>query len=293
MLGRELVMAIENAGHTIVPLGGRSECDIADDVAVRAQLERVRPDALINAAAFTDVDGAETKYDEAKRVNGDGPGVLAGACRSFDCALIHYSTDYVFNGDGTTPYRTEDPVDPINAYGSSKLAGEQAIAQAGGRYAVLRTSWLLAAHGSNFLRTILRLAGERDTINVVDDQLGRPTSCPDLARMTVDLVEHILSHPEWTGRVLHAANDGQCSWYELAKMAVRYAGVACDVEPCGSDAFPRPARRPAYSVLDLSELTELIGPPRHWQPAVEALVDEILDCHTQSPTAAHTRKPAQ
>ncbi len=290
MLGREVVEAASAAGCTVVPLGGRAECDITDRHEVYSRLQSVQPDVLVNAAAMTDVDGAEEQYEVAEQLNGHGPGVLAEICRKINCTLIHFSTDYVFDGAGTKPYRTNDPVDPVNAYGRSKLAGERAIAATGGRYAVVRTSWLVAPHGSNFLRTILRLAAERESIQVVNDQVGRPTVCRDLAQMSVRLSQRIAVDSQWSGRILHAANDGHCSWYELAECIVDTAGLDCVVKPCGSDAFPRPARRPAYSVLDITELADLIGSPQHWRPAVEQTVRAALAAQTPQATTQPTRE---
>ncbi len=268
MLGRELAAALTRAG--VLALAGRADLDITDAEAVRRVLSSVRPRVVINAAGYTDVDGAEAEPELADQVNRAGPGNLSRACREIGALLVHYSTDYVFAGDAERPYCAGDTPHPINAYGQTKLAGENEVTESGCRHLLIRTSWLFASHGRNFVRTILDLALQRPTLDVVDDQFGRPTYAPDLAHMTIALLEH-----EAQG-TFHAANDGQCSWYELARAVSESAGLACDIRPCPTSAQPRAARRPAYTVLDLSATAAIIGQPRHWKEAVADCVERLM-----------------
>ncbi len=268
MLGRQLVVACRRHGHNAVALAGRSNLDITDGAAVLRRLDEQRPRVVINAAGYTDVDRAETEPEAADRANRAGPGHLAEACRRAGALLVHYSTDYVFDGRSATPYGVGDAPGPVNTYGRTKLAGEQAVAGSGCRHLLLRTSWLFAARGRNFVRTIIGAARRRPELSVVDDQLGRPTGAADLAEMTLDLVER------GAEGIFHVTNAGQSTWYELARATVERAGLACEVRPCPTAAAPRPAPRPSYSVLDYSATAGMIGEPRHWS---EALAECIGD----------------
>jgi dTDP-4-dehydrorhamnose reductase len=237
MLGRDVVAAAESAGHDVVALA-RRDLDIADAGAVRAVLEAARPDAVVNCAAWTDVDGAEADEDGATRVNGAGAGNVAAAAPF----IVHVSTDYVFDGFATQPYAEADATGPRSAYGRSKLAGELAVAEAGD-HAIVRSAWLFGAHGRNFVATMLKLAEDRDEVDVVADQIGCPTFTGHLAPALVEIAEQHL-----TG-VLHVAGGGRCSWHELAQAAFDEAGVGCTANPVTTAEFPRPAPRPAWSVL--------------------------------------------
>jgi dTDP-4-dehydrorhamnose reductase len=238
MLGRDLAKVAEGTFRT------RAELDLTDPAAVDAAVKG--HDTVINAAAWTDVDGAEADEAAATRVNGDAVRSLAEACRTHGARLIHLSTDYVFPGDGTAPYPEDAPTEPINAYGRGKLAGERAVLsvlpQSG---YVVRTAWLYGAHGRNFVTTMLRLAAERDTVEVVDDQLGQPTWSLALARQLV-----ALAGSGAPAGVYHGTAAGQTTWFGLARAV--FAGAGLDparVRPTSSDRYVRPARRPAYSVL--------------------------------------------
>ena len=236
MLGRDVVAAAESAGHDVVALA-RRDLDIADAGAVRAAVENARPDAVINCAAWTDVDGAEEHEQQATLINGTGPGNLA-AVAPF---LVHVSSDYVFDGTGAEPYTEGDPTGPLTAYGRSKLAGEHAVAAAGD-HAIVRSAWLFGP-GKNFVATMLRLAEDRDEVNVVADQIGCPTFTGHLAPALVEIAEKRLSG------ISHVAGGGQCSWHELAVATFEEAAVTCTVNPVTTAEFPRPAPRPAWSVL--------------------------------------------
>jgi len=277
MLGTELVRACERYGRPVEPFDSAEAFDITDAAAVVERLHGLAPRVVINAAAYTDVDGAETETAAADAVNRAGPANLARACAANGALLVHYSTDYVFNGRGDRPYPPDAPTDPVNAYGRTKLDGEQAIRRSGAADLILRTSWLYASHHKNFVRTIHRLASEGDELQVVDDQRGRPTNAADLAEATLKLID------VGARGTLHVTNDGECTWCDLAREIVALAGLDCDVQPCDSSAFPRPAARPAYSVLDLAATTNLIGPTRHWREALAECIARMTSATATTP----------
>jgi dTDP-4-dehydrorhamnose reductase len=244
MLGQDLVSAASAAGLECVALA-RADLDITDRKAVKAAVSSAEPDAVINCAAWTDVDGAETSFAAALAVNGDGAGNVARAATDAGAWTLHVSSDYVFDGTKREPYVESDPTGPLSAYGRSKLAGEQAVAREAVRsHTVVRSSWLFGAGGPCFPATILRLAAERDRLTVVDDQVGCPTFTGHLARASVELLRG--SPPLG---IVHAAGGGHCSWYELAKELVTLVDLDCEVEPGTTTDQGRPAARPAYSVL--------------------------------------------
>ena len=214
---------------------------------------------VINCAAWTNVDAAEKDEAAATEVNGRAVARLADACRRRGALLVHYSTDYVFDGRATTPYRTDHPRAPLNAYGRSKAVGEEALERSRAEHLLIRTSWLYAPWGNNFVRTISRLAHERPTLRVVNDQRGRPTSAEHLARATAALIT------AGARGTLHATDGGECTWFDFAAEIVRVGDSTCRVEPCTTAEFPRPAKRPAYSVLDLSAAEGMIGPMPPWR----------------------------
>lgn len=244
-----------------------SDLDITDADAV---LDAVRPgDVVLNCAAYTAVDAAETDEDAAAAVNATGPRILAEACARVGARLVHVSTDYVFPGDASTPYEVDDATGPRTAYGRTKLAGERAVLAADPTAVVVRTAWVYTGTGSDFVATMLRLQRERDTVSVVDDQVGSPTFAGDLAAGLLELA----MRPQVRG-VLHATNAGRATWFELARAV--FAGVGADperVRPCTTADFPRPAPRPAYSVLS-SAAWERAGltPLRPW---ADALADAL------------------
>ena len=272
MLGREVATACERRNLGARTFGGPHELDITDTSQVHSVLSEAPCSVVINAAGYTDVDGAESEPELADQVNRVGPANLARACHDIGAVLVHYSTDYVFDGRADRPYRTDDPPHPINAYGRSKLAGEREVV-AGSRHLLIRTSWLFAPHGRNFVRTILDRAARRGELTVVEDQVGRPTYAADLAEATLDLLQRGVEG------TVHAANGDQCSWFELAAAIVQLAGLPCTVRPCPTSDMPRPAPRPAYSVLDLSSSTAVIGEPRSWRDALARCLEQ-LGCRT-------------
>jgi dTDP-4-dehydrorhamnose reductase len=242
MLGRDVVAAANDGGHEVVALA-RADLDITDAAAVRAAVLDTRPDAVVNCAAWTDVDGAEAEEAAATAVNGDGAGHLAAAAAEAGAHLLHVSTDYVFDGEAREPYREDAPTAPASAYGRSKLAGERAVTAAGGAHAIVRTAWVFGPHGRNFVDTMRRLGADRDEVRVVDDQVGSPTYTGHLAAALVRAAEDRL-----TG-VLHVTASGRCSWFELARATFEETGTDCQVLPQTTAELGRPAPRPAFSVL--------------------------------------------
>lgn len=242
------------------------QLDITDAASIAEGLTSQRPDAVVNAAAYTDVDGCESHEPQALAVNGTGAGLLAEACARAGVPLLHVSTDYVFDGSIPAPgaYAEDDPTGPLSAYGRTKLAGEQAVAAAGGESWIVRTQWLYGLGGKNFVETMLRLARERDRLTVVDDQVGSPTCTHDLAPV---LWEIVVRRPPMG--IYHAVNDGHCSWYDFAREIFRRAHVDVRVDPMDSSQLGRPAPRPARSVLGTSKLEAALGHGlRLWQDAL-------------------------
>lgn len=268
MLARDLIPKIQERvrmadGH--VHAWSRSELDITDRESVRERIGRAAPSVVINCAAYTDVDGCETNTAKAMAVNGEGPAVLAEACKAADALLVHYSTDFVFDGELCRPYRVDDRTNPLSAYGSSKLEGEREIMSRGGRFVIIRTSWLYGSQGRNFVESILGKAQKGEQLKVVNDQVGRPTYTADLSDATVRLLD------AEAGGITHFTNGGQCSWHEFAVEIVRQAGLSVPVSSLFSSELGRPAKRPAYSVLELSAYEKMTSAtPRHWK---EALAD--------------------
>ncbi|MEU5880175.1 dTDP-4-dehydrorhamnose reductase [Spirillospora sp. NPDC047279] len=265
MLGTELVLALHARDERILPLG-RDLLDVRDTAAVEEALHRYRPATVVNCAAWTAVDDAEDAEDAALELNGTAVEGLARACAAVGATLVQMSTDYVFDGTSVLPYPEDAPTAPINVYGRTKLAGERAALAVGDAY-VVRTEWLYGAHGSNFVRTMARLAAERDTIEVVDDQHGQPTWSADVAERIIDLVESGAPHG-----VYHATNTGRTTWHGLAQEVWSLVGRdPASVLPTTSEKFQRPAPRPANSVLrDVRGAAAGLPPMRGWREALHA-----------------------
>lgn len=229
------------------------ELNLADRTRVESLIREVKPHYVINCAAFTDVDGAENDPDTAYLLNRDVPEFLGRLSGSASFRLIHISTDYVFDGSSGRPYREEDIPNPATVYGKSKLAGEQALS--GTNTVIVRTAWLYSPVGHNFVKTILKLAEEKDALDVVYDQAGAPTFAPDLAKAILDILHNVeTGKVPWTPGIFHFTNTGVCSWFDLALATVRMAGKECDIHPVTSDQFPRPAPRPHFSVLSIEKI---------------------------------------
>jgi dTDP-4-dehydrorhamnose reductase len=261
MLATALLAEITARGHVALPFT-RAALDITDAAAVGKVLSSARPDVVVQCAAYTRVDDAEHEESRALDVNAHGTANVARACAAIGARFVYPGTDYVFAGDASVPYPPDAPTAPINAYGRTKLAGE-AAARAAGDALVVRTSWLYGPGGRNFVGTVLRRARMGEPLRVVDDQHGAPTSTLDLAAMIVALLER--GAPSGT---YHATSRGDTTWYGLACAALELAGLAADITPCATADMPRPARRPAYSVLDCSTTYAVVGAAPHWRDAL-------------------------
>jgi dTDP-4-dehydrorhamnose reductase len=268
-VGHELRRSLRALGDVVVttrsgelPDGAR--CEVADfdrPDSLAALVQRVAPAIVVNAAAYTAVDKAEDDVDAAFRTNAEAPGVLARACALRDIPFVHYSTDYVFDGQGSRPYREDDPTAPLGVYGASKLAGEDAIRAAGGRHLILRTAWVYGQHGHNFMKTMLRLGAERDELRVVADQVGTPTPAALIADVTTELLG-LRDAPSGT---FHLTPRGETSWHGFAEAILEEAlarGLiprAPKVIPIATSDYPTRARRPGYSRLDIGRLEQVLG----------------------------------
>lgn len=224
---------------------------------------------VVNCAAYTNVDGAEGDEAAALRANGTGPGVVAQACARTHVPLVHFSTDYVFSGSASAPYRVDAPLHPLGAYGRTKAMGEKLIRQSGAECLIVRTSWLYAPWANNFVRTMARLTREKAELKVVNDQRGRPTSAQHLARSTLALLD------KGARGTLHVTDGGECTWYEFTVEIARLLGRMTKIAPCTTAEFPRPAPRPAYSVLDLGPTEEILGPMPDWRQNLAQVIASL------------------
>jgi dTDP-4-dehydrorhamnose reductase len=259
------------ADEAVVTLG-RADVDLSDAAALAQAVQQVQPSLIVNAAAHTAVDRAETEPDIAFAINAVAPGVLAEQAAKLNALLVHYSTDYVFDGSQRTPYRESDPTHPLGVYGESKLAGEQAVQASGCRHLLLRTSWVYDSTGRNFLTTMLRLAKQHGKLRVVGDQHGSPTSAAMIAEASLQLIRSILNQPAMQGGLYHLTAQGQTTWHGFAQAILRKAGLDVPIEAITTADYPTPAKRPAYSVLDSSKLQrEFNYRLPDWQQALDAL----------------------
>jgi dTDP-4-dehydrorhamnose reductase len=260
MLGGAVADAAARRGHDVVA-ATRAELDVTDAAAVDRAVRDADAEAVVNCAAYTDVDGAEDDRETAFAVNATAAGNVAAAAARAGAHIVHVSTDYVFDGAKREPWLESDPTGPLGVYGATKLAGEQAVARANPQHAIVRTAWLFGAGGKNFVDTMLALGAQREEVSVVTDQVGSPTWTGHLASALVELAER----PHETG-ILHIAGGGSCSWNELAAAVFEGAGIDCRVLPATSEQFKRPAARPAYSVLGTERRDPLLLAP--WQQGV-------------------------
>lgn len=264
---------------TLAPLGeltapGRAELDLRDGARIDEAVRAVGPDVIVNAAAYTAVDKAESEREAAFAVNAVAPRILAEAAKRSGALLVHYSTDYVFDGTKATPYLEDDAPNPLNVYGESKLAGERAIQASGCRYLILRTSWVYGARGSNFLLTILRLAAQRQELRVVDDQIGAPTTSAAIAAATGEILSR---HPGARG-IYHFASSGKTSWCGFAREILGASENPARVVPIPASEFPAPARRPRNSLLNCTKLArDCQIAQRPWQDGLRAVLRELED----------------
>jgi dTDP-4-dehydrorhamnose reductase len=246
----------------------RSQLDLSFPETFEKIIQTISPDCIINTAAYTAVDKSETEKDLSYTINATAVQTLAIICKNLSIPFITYSTDYVFDGEATSPYTTSTKVDPVNYYGSTKAAGESMAMEANEDSIVIRTSWVFSSHGNNFVKTMLRLMKERDQLKIVADQKGRPTYARDLAIATMKMIEAINAGKTIKG-IYHFANQGETTWFDFAATIKANAGLTCDVQPIETKDFPTPAKRPAYSVLDTSKIeNDLEIGIRHWEDAL-------------------------
>lgn len=273
-VARELARLVPEPGHDAVFLG-RDQADLTDPAACAAAIAAHAPRAVINAAAYTAVDRAESEEPTAHLVNAEAPGAMARACAARGIPLVHVSTDYVFDGAGTAPRSPDAPFGPLSAYGRSKLAGEEAIRAAGGVHAILRTSWVFSAHGSNFVKTMLRLGAERDHLRVVADQIGGPTPAAAIAAALLRMADVLQERPETTGSY-HFSGAPDTSWADFARAILGRAGLSCTVEDIPTSAWPTPAARPLNSRLDCTSLHGAFAIPRpDWRQGLAAVLKDL------------------
>src|SRR6056297_2376052 len=258
---------------------GRGRADLADPSACADAIMRTDAAAVINAAAYTAVDRAEAEEDLAMAINGVAPAAMARACAARKRPFVHISTDYVFDGTGSAPWRPEDATGPLGAYGRTKLAGEEGVREAGGRHAILRTSWVFSAHGGNFVKTMLRLSETRDSLDIVADQVGGPTAASDIASACLTLAHGLASGQgsgQGRGGTYHFAGAPDVSWADFAREIFAQAGRAVTVRDIPAAQFPTKARRPANSRLDCTTLQQDFGIPRpEWRQSLAATLETL------------------
>lgn len=279
--------------RSLAPLGALTACDFdspeplradfAQPESLRALVQRVQPQVIVNAAAHTAVDKAESEPEFARTLNATAPGVVAQEAQRTGALLVHYSTDYVFDGSGSAPRTETSPTGPLSVYGRTKLEGEELITRSGCAHVILRTSWVYAARGGNFARTMLRLAAERDALNVIDDQIGAPTGADLLADVTAHAIRAVQAQPALQG-LYHCVAAGETSWFEYARFVIEWARargqnikVAPEaIAPIATSAYPTPAQRPLNSRLDTRKLQAAFGLQLpHWQQGVQRMLTEI------------------
>jgi dTDP-4-dehydrorhamnose reductase len=282
--------------RSLAPLGELVACDFdtpgdlradfSDGAALGALVRRVQPRLVVNSAAHTAVDKAESEPDLARAINATAPGVLAREAAALGALLVHYSTDYVFDGSGSAPRSEDAPTGPLSVYGRTKLEGEELIRASGCRHLILRTSWVYAARGGNFARTMLRLAAERERLDVISDQVGAPTGADLLADVTAHAVRQVLAEPALAGSY-HCVAGGETNWFDYARFVIEWARahgqpirVAPDaIRPIPTSAYPTPATRPLNSRLCTDKLQQAFGLTLpHWQVGVERMLAEVLKC---------------
>jgi dTDP-4-dehydrorhamnose reductase len=254
---------------------GREEANLSDPKACADAIRHHAPDAVINAAAYTAVDQAEDEEAVATAINGDAPTAMAKACAQLGIPFVHISTDYVFEGTGQDPWRSQDQTAPQNAYGRSKLAGEIGIADSGGTYAILRTSWVVSAHGANFIKTMLRLSETHHTLNIVGDQIGGPTPASDIALACLQIAEQLIQDPSKSG-TYHFSGAPDVSWADFANEIFDQAGKSVAVTPIPTTDYPTPAQRPLNSRMDCTATKRAFGIERpDWVTGLKTILDDL------------------
>jgi dTDP-4-dehydrorhamnose reductase len=268
-------VATELRAQAAVTALGRDAADLSDPAACAAAIHAHRPRAVINAAAYTAVDRAESEEGLATVINAEAPGAMARACADLGIPFVHISTDYVFAGDGTRAWHPDDPTGPLGAYGRSKLAGERAVRAAGGVHAILRTSWVVSAHGHNFVKTMLRLGAEREKLTVVADQIGAPTPARAIAAACLSIAEQLTADPAKSG-TYHFAGAPDTSWADFARAIMAAARLPCRIEDIPTSAYPTPAKRPPNSRMDCTTTKTAFGLARpDWRAGLRDIIKEL------------------
>lgn len=255
----------------------RNVLPLEDEGAMRKAFEQHHPDFFINCAAYTAVDKAESEQDLANKINGEAVGTLAAISKEFGTKLIHISTDYVFSGQASAPLKETDGVDPVNAYGASKLLGEKLAIQSNPESIIIRTSWVYSFYGKNFVKTMMQLMGEKESIGVVNDQIGSPTYAADLAQA----IMQIILSGKWQPGIYHFSNDGVISWFDFAEEIKSLINSSCLVSPLDTAQFPTPAKRPGYSVMDKTKIQETFGVQlKPWKESLRTCVHRLQQQNT-------------
>ncbi|ATG45983.1 dTDP-4-dehydrorhamnose reductase RfbD (plasmid) [Phaeobacter piscinae] len=275
VFGKTGQVARELAAEETVTCLSRDQADLTDPAACAEVIRAHAPVAVINAAAYTVVDRAEAEEDLATLINGTTPGVMAETCATLGIPFVTLSTDYVFDGKGSSPWHPDEPVAPLNAYGRSKQVGEAAVRLAGGTHVILRTSWVVSAHGSNFVKTMLRLGKARERMRVVADQIGAPTPARAIAAACIEIARQLIADPEKSG-TYHFAGQPETSWAGVATEIFTAAAIPCAVAEIPSSAYPTPAPRPLNSRLDCSTLERVFGITRpDWQAGLKDILKDL------------------
>ncbi|MCF2644306.1 dTDP-4-dehydrorhamnose reductase [Prevotella stercorea] len=281
-LGHEMQRVAKSSNHNYIftdVADGYEKLDITNIEDIRNMVKNNNVDIIVNCAAYTNVDKAESDYDTADLINNTAVGNLATAMKEAGGTLIHISTDYVFQGDRNTPCQEDWTTNPLGVYGKTKLAGEAAIATTGCNSIIIRTAWLYSQWGKNFVKTMQSLTATHDTLKVVFDQVGTPTFAGDLA----DTIAHIINTGQTnkTG-IYHFSNEGVCSWYDFAKMICKLSGNTCDISPCYSKEFPSPVKRPHFSVLDKRKIKETFGiKVPYWTDSLEVCIKQLAEANNK------------
>ena len=281
-LGHEMQRVAKSSNHNYIftdVADGYEKLDITNIEDIRNMVKNNNVDIIVNCAAYTNVDKAESDYDTANLINNTAAGNLATAMKEAGGTLIHISTDYVFQGDRNTPCQEDWTTNPLGVYGKTKLAGEAAIATTGCNSIIIRTAWLYSQWGKNFVKTMQSLTATHDTLKVVFDQVGTPTFAGDLA----DTIAHIINTGQTnkTG-IYHFSNEGVCSWYDFAKLICKLSGNTCDINPCYSEEFPSPVKRPHFSVLDKRKIKETFGiKVPYWTDSLEVCIKQLAEANNK------------
>jgi dTDP-4-dehydrorhamnose reductase len=276
-LGWELQNAVAKDAESFTFLFiGKDELDLSVPATIPDFFKKYQPAYFVNCAAYTAVDKAETEKETAYLINATSVGIIAEQCRKAGCTLLQISTDYVFDGRGTHPYPTDTATDPVNYYGYTKWMGEKLALENNEHTVIIRTSWLYSSHGNNFVKTMLRLMKEREEISVVNDQLGSPTHAADLAQAVLAVI-HSLQQGNRNYGTFQYSNSGTISWFDFATAIRNAAGFSCQVLPIPTSAYPTPAKRPTYSVMDTNAIVDLYGIEiRDWQKSLQACLEKLI-----------------